>query len=106
MASPGTTPNGSAYQAYPVAQIETFNGTGRKECDTFIRSIRAAAWKEDKLDDDRWMAYFATPYFSGDALSWHSQLPPDIRRDWSKLEMALLGRWPSPEQGDDDDILG
>ncbi|KAG9044256.1 hypothetical protein FS837_008552 [Tulasnella sp. UAMH 9824] len=71
----------------------------------FIRSLRAAAWKEDKVEDDRWIANYASLHFSGKALRWHSQLPPDVRRDWAKLEMALLDQWPSPDVADSEDSM-
>lgn len=94
MASSATTPN-----------VELFLGTGWEECDTFVRNIRAAAWKEDKLDDDRWIANYASLHLAGKALRWHSRLPPDVRRDWSKLEVALLDQWPSPDNTDDENSI-
>ncbi|KAG8940772.1 hypothetical protein FRC04_005041 [Tulasnella sp. 424] len=87
---------------YRSQVVEFFKGTGREECEIFVRSIRAAAWREDKDDDDRWMANYASLRFAGQALNWHSRLPPDIRRDWSKLEMALLNQWPSLNDDVDD----
>ncbi|KAG9031815.1 hypothetical protein FS837_002884 [Tulasnella sp. UAMH 9824] len=75
-------------------QVERFKGTGWEECDEFISAIRARALWEGKQRDSAWKADFATPLFSGKALSWHSRLPEDVREDWSKLEIALLDRWP------------
>ncbi|KAG8915175.1 hypothetical protein FRC00_006908 [Tulasnella sp. 408] len=46
------------------------------------------------------MADFAATYFSRKALSWHSRLPQSVRGDWSKLEIALLARWPPPADAD------
>ncbi|KAG8894558.1 hypothetical protein FRC00_008764, partial [Tulasnella sp. 408] len=78
--------------------VEIFKGTGWEDCDAFIRNIRAAAWKESKLNDDLWVANYASLHLAGKALRWHSRLPPDVRRDWSKLEVALLDQWPSPDE--------
>ncbi|KAG8910513.1 hypothetical protein FRC01_006291, partial [Tulasnella sp. 417] len=69
----------------------------------FVRGIREAAWKEDKVEDDRWIANYASLRFSGKALRWHSRLQPDVRRDWSKLEIALLDQWPAPDVADGED---
>ncbi|KAG8913624.1 hypothetical protein FRC01_004453, partial [Tulasnella sp. 417] len=82
--------------------VELFKGKDWEECDNFIRAIRARALWEGKQRDPGWMADLATPQFSQRALSWHCRLPDDVRQDWSKLVIALLDRWPFPE--DDDDL--
>lgn len=69
----------------------------------FIRHVRATAWKEEKVEDDRWIANYASLRFSGKALKWHSHLAPDVRRDWSKLEMALLDQWPPLDIAESED---
>lgn len=81
-------------------EIEPFKGTDGEECNSFIRSIRAAAWREGKFDDPRWMAGLASIHFSHKALTWHSKLPLDVRNDWYKLESALLDRW-APSDDDE-----
>lgn len=83
--------------------VELFKGKDWEECDSFIRAIRARALWEGKQRDLAWIADFAAPQFSRKALSWHCQLPEDIRQDWSKLEIALINRWPAPEEEEDDD---
>ncbi|KIO32729.1 hypothetical protein M407DRAFT_18487 [Tulasnella calospora MUT 4182] len=77
--------------------VERFQGTSWEECQEFILAIRARASWEGKQRDSAWMADFAANYFSHHALPWHSRLPEDVRQDWSKLEIALLDRWPIPE---------
>ncbi|KIO17392.1 hypothetical protein M407DRAFT_32951 [Tulasnella calospora MUT 4182] len=77
--------------------VERFQGTSWEECQEFILAIRAHASWERKQRDPAWMADFAANYFWHHALTWHSRLPKDIRQDWSKLEIALLDRWPVPE---------
>ncbi|KAG8961364.1 hypothetical protein FRC05_006232, partial [Tulasnella sp. 425] len=76
-------------------------GTSGAECEDFIQSIRETAWKEGKLQDALWMANFAFLHFSGHALKWHSDLSPDVKQDWDKLEKALLERWPPPADESD-----
>ncbi|KAG8900915.1 hypothetical protein FRC00_010204, partial [Tulasnella sp. 408] len=87
----------SAEDAECTTLVLLFKGTSWEECNDFIRAIRATAWREGKQRDDAWMADFAALHFSQGALSWHSRLPRDVRQDWSKLETALLDRWPPPE---------
>lgn len=69
--------------------VEPFKGKNGEECNSFIRAIRAAAWKQGKLRDAAWMADFASLQFSHQALSWHSRLTEDVRQDWTKLEVAI-----------------
>ncbi|KIO19580.1 hypothetical protein M407DRAFT_30772 [Tulasnella calospora MUT 4182] len=84
--------------------VERFKGTDWEECHDFIAAIRARALWEGKQRDSAWKADFAAPLFWGKALSWHSRLPEDVREDWSKLEIALLDRWPPQEDDDDPQI--
>ncbi|KAG8921285.1 hypothetical protein FRC01_000323, partial [Tulasnella sp. 417] len=80
--------------------VEHFKGTSWEECDEFILAIHKRAFWEGKQRDPGWMADFAAINFSRKARSWHARLPEDVRQDWSKLEKALVDRWPAP---DDDD---
>ncbi|KAG8940774.1 hypothetical protein FRC04_005043 [Tulasnella sp. 424] len=64
--------------------------------------MRGIGWKEGKLQDPVWMALRASLHFSGNALRWHAELPQDIREDWSKLEVAMITRWPPPDDADRD----
>lgn len=64
--------------------------------------MRGLGWKEGKLQDPVWMALRASLHFSGNALRWHAELPQDIREDWSKLEVAMIARWPPPTDADGD----
>ncbi|KAG8959758.1 hypothetical protein FRC00_001279 [Tulasnella sp. 408] len=81
--------------------VERFKGTNWEECHDFIAAIRARALWEGKQRDSAWKADFAAPLFWGKALWWHNKLPEDVREDWSRLETALLDRW--PPQGDEDE---
>ncbi|KAG8915176.1 hypothetical protein FRC00_006909 [Tulasnella sp. 408] len=77
--------------------VERFKGTDWEECQEFIVAIRARALWEGKQRDPAWKADFAGPLFWRKALLWHTQLSEDVRDDWNKLEVALLKRWPPPE---------
>ncbi|KIO19586.1 hypothetical protein M407DRAFT_30777 [Tulasnella calospora MUT 4182] len=84
--------------------VERFKGTGWEECHEFIIAIRARALWEGKQRDSAWIADFAGTLFWRKALSWHSQLPQDVRQDWFKLEAALFNRWSEPEAHDEPQI--
>ncbi|KAG8915277.1 hypothetical protein FRC00_005987 [Tulasnella sp. 408] len=81
--------------------VERFKGTNWEDCHEFIVAIRARALWEGKLRDSAWKADFAAPLFWNKALLWQSRLPEDVQADWSKLEIALLARWPPPEDDDE-----
>lgn len=84
--------------------IERFKGTDWEECDDFVAAVRARALWEGKQRDPAWIADFAAPLFSRTALSWHCRLPQDVRQDWFKLEIALIDRWPPPDDGGEPQI--
>ncbi|KIO30650.1 hypothetical protein M407DRAFT_20365 [Tulasnella calospora MUT 4182] len=83
--------------------IESFTGSGWKECSAFIQRVRAVAWKEGKLRDPDWVADFASLYFSDDALAWYCRLSSDVQENWPKLQAALVDRW-SPSGGDPSEL--
>lgn len=78
-----------------------FKGTDWEECNNFVRALRFRALREGKQRDPAWIADFAAPYFSHEARLWHSELPRGVRRNWFKLETALLERWAPPEDEDE-----
>ncbi|KAG8913955.1 hypothetical protein FRC00_001200 [Tulasnella sp. 408] len=85
----------------PPPKVEIFKGTNWEECHKFILAIRTRALWEGKHRDSAWKAAFAATLFWHKALLWHSRLPEDVQEDWSKLEIALLERWPPPEDDDE-----
>lgn len=99
-----TAPLGTEIYQRLHSTVELFKGNDWEDCDSFIRAIRARALWEGKQRDSAWMADFAAPQFSQKALLWHCRLPDDVRQDWSKLEIALLARWPFPEDDDEPQI--
>lgn len=54
--------------------------------------MRAEA--EGKINDPTWMCAIAYPCFAGDALEWHASLPMDVKKDWYRLERAILVDFP------------
>ncbi|KAG9048227.1 hypothetical protein FS837_000483 [Tulasnella sp. UAMH 9824] len=80
--------------AESLAKKPSFTGTDGIEAEMFIQQVRRAAFHEGKLRDDAWMADFAATCLSGEALRWHSTLDKDVRRDWIKLESAILEKYP------------
>lgn len=76
------------------AQTLVFRGADADEAETFIQAIRQLAYREDKDDDNVWMARFATTCFRGRAMRWHAKLDVAVRRDWDLLVPAILDEWP------------
>lgn len=74
-----------------------FYGRSAEEAQTFVRMVRNAALDNEKYNDGRWMAAFASPLFVGEAFRWHSSLGYDVRSNWGVLEQAILTRYdPDP----------
>lgn len=80
--------------------VDPFTGTDWEECNGFIRALRFRALWEGKQRDPAWIADFAAPHFSHQALAWHCRLPQDVRQDWFKLEAAMIERWAPSENND------
>ncbi|KIO27088.1 hypothetical protein M407DRAFT_23630 [Tulasnella calospora MUT 4182] len=70
--------------------VVIFRGKNGKECDSFIRYIRQAAFEREKHRDYEWMAGFASSLYSGRALRWHSKLEDDVRENWKLLEREMI----------------
>lgn len=78
-----------------------FKGTDSVEAEDFISAIRQKALAEGKEDDDRWTANFASACFRRDALRWHGSLDRETKKDWERLEKAILLQYAPKFQGID-----
>ncbi|KAG8910641.1 hypothetical protein FRC01_006220, partial [Tulasnella sp. 417] len=74
--------------------VVKFEGRGVEECQNFARWIRNKAQSEGKDENDSWMARLAFQSFTGPALQWYAHLRPDVRKSWSRLELALICQYP------------
>lgn len=69
----------------------SFTGTDdAAECGRFIGAIRKHTYLHGKQQDDEWITDLVASSVSGDALTWHVTLPIDIKKDWEKLQRALV----------------
>lgn len=71
-----------------------FYGLDGAECERFIRLVRRKAFQNGKLDDQVWMARYASTCFDGDALRWFVDLDRGIQTDWELLSRALIRQYP------------
>ncbi|KAG8937579.1 hypothetical protein FRC00_003742 [Tulasnella sp. 408] len=83
-----------------------FRGRDGQECEDFIRAIHKAAYAAGKLRDDAWMADVAVTCLSGRALRSYLTLEPEVKRDWSLLSLALLERYPPPDDDEEMQVEG
>ncbi|KAG9022096.1 hypothetical protein FRB95_000874 [Tulasnella sp. JGI-2019a] len=69
----------------------TFTGTDdAAECGRFISAVRKHAYFHGKQRDEEWITDLVASSLSGDALTWHVMLPIHIKKDWEKLQRALV----------------
>jgi len=55
------------------------------------------AYKNEKQEDDRWIAAFVAPCFTKRALRWYEDLDEEIQGSWKLLRRALLDQYPSDD---------
>jgi len=60
--------------------------------------VRVHAFRNDKADDDFWIAKQIYPCFRGKALRWYLKQPRNVREDWELLQQALTQEWPLVEE--------
>ncbi|KAG9020546.1 hypothetical protein FS837_008103, partial [Tulasnella sp. UAMH 9824] len=54
------------------------------------------AFAQNRIEDDRWMAQYASTCFTDSAMEWYLGLPKDTRLSWEELRLALVQRYPVP----------
>lgn len=74
----------------------SFRGQDRTEAEEFIQAVQEAALTAEKLQDDAWMAHFASTFILGKALTWYGALDDDVQESWQALRTALLALCPPP----------
>lgn len=78
--------------AFPdTADPPEFDG---RDCESFIRAVRRAAFRTGNSRDNDWMADFATTCFTGQAFQWYERLDLKVRENWEDLKMAVLEEYP------------
>ncbi|KAG8964272.1 hypothetical protein FRC00_002960 [Tulasnella sp. 408] len=61
---------------------------------SLIQSMQRTAFLQNRIEDDRWIAQFASTCFTDLALVWYLGLEKDIQSSWDKLRLALIQQYP------------
>ncbi|KAG8915919.1 hypothetical protein FRC00_007198, partial [Tulasnella sp. 408] len=72
----------------------SFSGAPNESAASFIQSIQRIAFTQNRIEDDKWMAQYASTCFSDSALMWYLKLDEEIQANWKKLRLALAERYP------------
>lgn len=94
---------GTTLHTPEYADVPIFRGGSGADCEEFIRSIYAYAFRQGKSNDYNWIANYVGTRLSGKALRWFAPLEPAMKWDWTALQVAFLNHYPSLEDEDDED---
>lgn len=84
-----------------------FSGNGgAAECEEFIHSVKLNAYSQGQQRNNDWTVDYAELCFVGSALRWYTTLDPQVRRDWDRLQVALLEAWPQKEPQRSERFIG
>ncbi|KAG8964271.1 hypothetical protein FRC00_002959 [Tulasnella sp. 408] len=72
----------------------SFAGGSNESAATFIQSVHRVAFMQNRIEDDKWMAQYASTCFTGSALMWYLSLEEKAQTTWKKLRLALVQRYP------------
>ncbi|KAG8929916.1 hypothetical protein FRC01_003541 [Tulasnella sp. 417] len=79
----------------------SFHGSQSESSGDFVQSVARVAFERGRIDDDRWVAQYASTYLNGDALLWYCKLDEETQGSWKKLRSSLLEQFPPrPYTGD------
>ncbi|KAG8922934.1 hypothetical protein FRC01_013436 [Tulasnella sp. 417] len=82
-----------APQVNPVPWI-SFSGRPKESAASLIQSMQRVAFLQNRIEDDKWIAQYASTCFTDSALVWYLGLEKDTRSSWEKLRLALVQRYP------------
>ncbi|KAG8930086.1 hypothetical protein FRC01_003266 [Tulasnella sp. 417] len=80
-------------QVSPVPWI-SFSGHPKESAASLIQSMQRVAFLQNRIEDDKWIAQYASTCFTDSALVWYLGLEKDTRSSWEKLRLALVHRYP------------
>ncbi|KAG9040951.1 hypothetical protein FS837_012915 [Tulasnella sp. UAMH 9824] len=72
----------------------SFTGGSNQSVATFIQSVQRVAFMQNRIEDDKWMAQYASTCFTDSALMWYLSLEEKTQTTWKKLRLALVQRYP------------
>ncbi|KAG8992649.1 hypothetical protein FRB90_000941 [Tulasnella sp. 427] len=86
-----TTPAAAAPPTAPLAWV-TFSGDGPAV--PFIQNVQRIAFSQNRVEDDRWIAQYASTCFSDSSMVWYFGLDEATQSSWVKLRVALVKQYP------------
>ncbi|KAG9042080.1 hypothetical protein FS837_011364 [Tulasnella sp. UAMH 9824] len=72
----------------------SFAGTSTESVTSFIHSVHRVAFLFSRVEDDKWIAHYASTCFLDSALVWYIGLGEETRFSWEKLRTALVNCYP------------
>ncbi|KAG9032801.1 hypothetical protein FRB95_000967 [Tulasnella sp. JGI-2019a] len=78
----------------PWVDWASFSGGPSEDVLLFTRAVHRFAFTHYRHRDNDWMAAYAYGCLSGDALSWFEELERNVKQDWSKLQPAIVKKFP------------
>lgn len=69
-----------------------FHGTNAKECEEFIAGVIKHVYNQGKLQEDEWIADFAT-CSAHDVLRWWTGLDEETPKSWKLFLQAMVSRY-------------
>ncbi|KAG9041151.1 hypothetical protein FS837_012676 [Tulasnella sp. UAMH 9824] len=83
----------------------SFHGSQSQSSGDFIQFVTRIAFEKCWINDDRWVAQFASTCLNGDALLWYCKLDEETQGSWKKLRISLLEQYPPHSYTKDSALL-
>lgn len=83
----------------------SFHGSKSESSGDFVQFVTRVAFEKCWINDDRWVAQFASTCLNGDALLWYCKLDEEPQGSWKKLRISLLEQYPPHSYTEDSAIL-
>ncbi|KAG8992757.1 hypothetical protein FRB90_000911 [Tulasnella sp. 427] len=90
-------PSAPAAAPPPTVSLAWISFHGDGPADTFIQAIQRFAFSQDRVEDDKWIAQYASTCFSSSAMGWYLDLDEAVQSSWVKLRAALAKQYPVPD---------
>ncbi|KAG9035978.1 hypothetical protein FS837_001790 [Tulasnella sp. UAMH 9824] len=83
----------------------TFHGSQSECSGDFVQFVTRVAFEKCWINDDRWVAQFASTCLNGDALLWYCKLGEETQESWKRLRISLLQQYPPHSHTEDSAVL-
>ncbi|KAG9040950.1 hypothetical protein FS837_012914 [Tulasnella sp. UAMH 9824] len=89
-----------------LTQWISFSGASNESGVSFVQSVQRIAFMQNRTEDDKWIAQYASTCFADSALEWYLTLEDKTQTSWKKLRLALVQRYPAQPSKRTHDALG